>query len=628
MVTILSLVVGSLFIAPPLAIKYHYEQDGNEFVLAQLKTYRDEVYSYLPRAREVYDGRFPPTDLSLEGYKATPFGSVPPLLLGGLIYVFRGDMNAAYLAAQFIFSAIIFALLYLTGRYLFNSWRWALFFSAVGALTPALINVFNFDFKGDLKILFDYTVKQFVPFVRTQIDKLRLARIDEPLLTYPIYWAAILTFLIFWKKPSVKMALSTAVLSGLLVYTYVHHWIYWTIFIGLTFLYAFWRRGTNQKLFKNYCVLLGFLAIVLLPFFVNFWLFNQNPGSVDASYRFTVFETRELGIGPRHYKDYVAYLILAILVWLAFFKKPRKIDGEDWWRPKEWGVIFLALIGAIVVARNIQVVLGETITPAKWDNAFSPAFFIIFIALIYDFFKRWSRQAPVIGKWSGRILVLLSVLVFAKYAVNPISIYSNPNPETLAYYKFPNEVVDSWRWINNNLESEPKILTPSYVTSMYLMSYTSARPFVPRGLLSLASNFEIEERFLIANKFFQVPPADLRMQLAGEFDRGCSAFDCFPDTGINLNKPLFQLYGGWFENRKLKDFLNDRDLTEARDRKLDELLTRYKNLEADWEKVDIDYIYYGPWEKQLNGGRTFWGNPSLKLVYENTEVQIYKLLNK
>ncbi|GEM_PF-1066356 len=606
--------VGTLFILPPLGIWKHFAANnqpfdvapldkalgkqgkllrsaqGKPFVLGTLGAYRDELYSYLPRAREIYDGHFPPAELSLDKQGPTPFNALPSLALAGLITLFGGNINLAYLAAQFIFSAIIFILLYFLGKILFQSKSWAFFIAFTGALTPFLINVFNFDFKDDLKILFDYTAKQFLPFVRTQVDKLRLARIDEPLLTYPIYLSAILAFLNFWKNPRLRYAILAAIPAGLLAYTYAHHWIYWTIFIGLGFIYSTINLKKQFTRFRGYFVLLAVLFLILIPYFVNYFNFQSSPNAVDAGYRFTVFHGRELGIGKENIADHIVYLVLAGLVWLFYFKKPRE-------ETRHWGWVFLMMIAAILVARNIQLVLGAAPTPSKWDNTFSPVFYLIFFSLIYELIKRWEAISPKVKTIAPVVLAVLSGLVVAKYAFNAVAIFAKPQNEILQYYQLPGGVAESWDWINKNLPGEPKIISPSYDTNLYLMTYTSARSFVPRGLLSLASNFEIEERYLTAHKLFGAVPA--------------------------IEKDLFNLYGGWFEKRSLGDYLNYR--YPSAEPKIKELTGRYENIGADWLDIDAQYVYYGPWEKKLGGKADFSRNLNLILIYQNPNVTIYKI---
>ena len=91
LVCFLSLVVGILFIGPPLAIGNYFNNHDHEFVLSQLKTYRDEVYTYVPRAREIYDGHFPPSDIFSDKPGPTPLNALPPLIFALFLFFLNGN---------------------------------------------------------------------------------------------------------------------------------------------------------------------------------------------------------------------------------------------------------------------------------------------------------------------------------------------------------------------------------------------------------------------------------------------------------------------------------------------------------------------------------------------------------
>ncbi len=137
-----ALLVGFLYILPPLFVKAHLEKSGQVFAL-NFDVYRDELF-YLSRAREIYDGHFPPSDLYYNGKKPTVQNPLPSLILAGLIYLWKGNIVIAYLTAQFIFTPIIFLLLYILGKQLFQSPLWAIAFAYITVLTPMALRVLNF----------------------------------------------------------------------------------------------------------------------------------------------------------------------------------------------------------------------------------------------------------------------------------------------------------------------------------------------------------------------------------------------------------------------------------------------------------------------------------------------------
>ncbi|TSC89687.1 MAG: hypothetical protein G01um10143_177 [Parcubacteria group bacterium Gr01-1014_3] len=138
-----AILVGLLYIAPPLIVKYHLQKDGRVFAL-NYEVYRDELF-YLSRAREIYDGHFPPSDLHFDEQRPTVQNPIPSLILAGMIALTGGNIHTSYLIAQFVFTPIIFLLFYWLGTLLFKESHWAILFAFVGVLTPIAMRILNFN---------------------------------------------------------------------------------------------------------------------------------------------------------------------------------------------------------------------------------------------------------------------------------------------------------------------------------------------------------------------------------------------------------------------------------------------------------------------------------------------------
>lgn len=134
--------VGLLYIAPPLIVNYHLQKNGRVFAL-NYEVYRDELL-YLSRAREIYDGHFPPSDLHFDEQRPTVQNPIPSLILAALIAIAGGNVHAGYLITQFIFAPMIFLIFYWLGKNLFGSAIWPVFFAYVGILTPIALRILNF----------------------------------------------------------------------------------------------------------------------------------------------------------------------------------------------------------------------------------------------------------------------------------------------------------------------------------------------------------------------------------------------------------------------------------------------------------------------------------------------------
>lgn len=616
-VILTAVLVGLIYSLTPLMVWKHFHDSGERFVLAQFKTYRDSLYTYLPRAREIYDGHFPPGEIFASKQAPTVQNFLPTLLFSAFIFLFRGNMNLAYLGAQFFFSGIIFIILYLLGWILWRSRPWAIFLGLVGTLTPIVTKLPFIKWHG-LSEFMAFFVNNFIPLVKTEFDQLYLARIDEPLLTYPIYFLAILAFFIFWQKPSRWRAIFAGAAAGLIFYTYFHHWVYWVVVLGILFLYVLFFARKNKALFRNYLILLAALCLVAAPYFINYLRFSGSVAAQDFVYREGVTYGRSLGIAAENLADYAVYLGLAIATYFLYWKNNR---GK--------AVLFFGLILAMAVVWNVQLVVGYSPVPQFYRRSISPVIFIILFDFIYTLAQKVEISKPGLKKTAAAILAILSLFVVVKKVVNIAEIEHKIQPALLDYYNFPSEVARSWDWINADLGKEPTVLSPSTMTSLYLATYTSARPFLPTAFATLLPMREIEDRYLLAHKIFGVTEETLRQRLAGKVPADCEGYQCFPDKMSNLNDSFGHIYGNYFPSRYLNfhDFVfggNGDLIAEKRAEKIDELLARYRQLKIDWKSLEADYVYVGPMEKQI-GIADPSHSKNLKLVYQNSLVEIYQV---
>ena len=136
--------VGILYVAPLLAIKGHLQERGEPFVLS-LGASQGELF-YLGRAREIYDGHYPPVDLHFDKQETTILNAIPSLVLASSMFFSGGNTTTAYLMVLSIFPGISLLLFYYLGKkYLFYSSAWALFFAFVAVLTPIAFRILNFN---------------------------------------------------------------------------------------------------------------------------------------------------------------------------------------------------------------------------------------------------------------------------------------------------------------------------------------------------------------------------------------------------------------------------------------------------------------------------------------------------
>jgi len=587
-----ALLIGLIYIGPQLFIRSALVESGKPYVLIQDANHSDEINAYAPRVREVYDGHWPATDVYFESNLPSVFPALPSLFMGTFIYLAGGNINFAYLAALFVFTGAIFLLFYWLAQILVGNKRWSLFLALVGILTPVAIHLPR-AFKS-LGLFADIILKNFYPLINTPLNKLFFARFDDPLLTYPLYLLAIITFILFWRENNRSRAIWAGIFAGLLFHTYFHYAFYWAVVLALLFLYLLIFKRTEPERMKNFIILLAITALVASPYFINYIRFNSLDWAQDYVYRIGT----EVGRGIRFasvWFDYLFYLIIGIWIYFTYWKL-----GDEVRRPK--AVLFWTFLLAAFIVWNIQLVTGFVPYPHNWRRAVSPVLFVTIISLISETVNR-RQFGPAVKKSAAVVLIVAIALLLVK-KINNVLTFAKPTEQVLSEYTFNPSIVDSWRWINENLEREPKIFSPSFQTSTYLTTYTSARPFLVIGANTPAPNRDIENRYLEVNKLLGIFPALLKERLT-------------------VSEDYFYLYSSYFREKSF-DYAFTSSKKTIPPEKIDELINRYQSLEARWDDIDADYVYYGPWEKEM-AKYGFAADPRFELIYKNLEVEIYKI---
>lgn len=455
-----------------------------------------------------------------------------------------------------------------------------------------------------------YFVKQFFPLVNTQIERLYLARFDYPLLVLPVFLLAIIGLYSFWKNPDKKTALGAGLSASLLFYFYFHYWVYWAVVIGLLLAYVLIFERKDRALIKNFLILIGVYSAASLPYFINYLLFALSGSSHEYALRLGVAEGREFGLATLGFA-YLAYALLAAVSYFLYWRKDNKKAVMIW-----------AFLAAAAIVWNIQLITGFVPAPNNWRRTISILLYVICALILYDLTQLLIRRFPALKKIALGAVILLTVFVATKKINNVWAIWRDPESRILESYRFSKDLTDSWSWINSNLGKEPKIISNSFMTSLYLNAYTSARPFLPLGNQTSQPNINIEDRFLTAEKIFGVNAETLRATLLSTLPLKCSSDPCPPNSEDNLRKNLWHLYSQYFRQTAINGYLaNPGSISPAF---ADSLVKKYGDTKIDWAKLNGQYIYLGLWEGQLSNPN-FDTNKIMKLVYQNPSVRIYQV---
>lgn len=607
--------VGALYVAPQALIWRKLNDLNKSYLVVQLTDHGDEAFGTVSRAREIYDGRFPPGDLYLDENAPTPFGPfpIPLIIFSGFLYLSGGDMNTAYVSAHFVIPIILFLIFYAFSWLIIRSRAWSLTVAFLCTLTP-IFNHLPAAFASVREFL-NIAAKNFYPGIQTPLPDLFLGRIEDPMLTFLIFVPAIMALWWFWRAPSPKRGIVAGAALAALYYTYFHYWTYMTVVAGLLMLYALVNVKKDPRRAKSSLLLTLTTAVLTIPYWINYFQLRNLPGVDEYIGRVGIVTGRYFHfIKPFPIVfDYAVYLALAALVYWLFYRKLRDTRSA---------IFYWISLAAAVIVWNVQLVLGYTVHPDHWIRPISAIIFLIILHSVFTLSQ--------IYKWNQRRLIAIFILAIAllltKKTINA-AIFINPPQEILNKYTFNSNLIDAFRWINRNLPGEPKIISPSFVTELYLKNETSARPYLVGGMTSSASNSLIEERFLIAYKLFGVASEKIALSFEYDLDKICARYDCAGGEHhavSNLSDQssyMYLSYYKYFPGRPVQE--RYRYITEE---KAAELLDRYRGLWVGWNDVDAEYVFWGPWEKALSKF-----NPAevsvLELVYKNDSVEIHRIKN-
>lgn len=603
---LLAVVIGLLQILPGFFLRESIEQSGRAYLPLQMTHHGDSTIFYLPRAQEVADGHFPPSDPHIEENKSSAFVYPPlPQLVFGSLIALVGDTTDAYMVLSFIFTALLFLSFYWMGYIFLNNRLGAVFIGVLGTLTPIAIHLPKAFFSPQL--FADIILKNFIPIVRTKLHDLFLARIDDPLLTLSLFTVTFTLLYLFWRKPTVAKAIGLGLCEGLLFYTYLYYWLFIAMMMASLLAYdIFFERRKN---FICWVALFLTCALAAVPYILNSLEFRALPQAADVVARVGL----ESGRGFRFsvWPDYLAYIGLGALTVLL-------LKGERLTKS-----FFLIALWAMLLGWNLQIFIGFNVQPDHWPKAFGLPIFILSALLLANVLSRFSEQIKKLPRHTTVVVVMVLIsLLIGKKAVNAFS-FIQPDEVFETAYTFPADIMQSWRWLNEHTPKEAVILSNSFITSTYLSGYTATNPYLPQSQNTLASNYEIEQRFLTVNKIFGTSYAQMEMLLSPKGNLVCKE-TCAPHTTLNLVKTPFYLYSQVYNPQAKFDALVTKHNYALPAEKIKELLERYQGIKLDWSNFTGNYLYYGPWEREI-AGENFQPRSNFELVYKEGEVEIYKL---
>ena len=583
---LISIVVGGIYVSHHFFIPRVIDSLREAYYPVTLQAYFDEASFYGHRAHAAYLGQWNLGDIHTAEYEGGPalMPLLSPVVLGFLGRI-SGSMARGFIISDFIFPAAIFFLIYAicyeltsrrTGSLLASSLF--LFIPTIGVSLPPV----SWTHINEM-------MRAFFPFGFGE-STLFFSNFEDPKITFLFFTFALWVLVRALKEKTPRRAIFGGIGFGLLFYVYLYAWATFVVTLALLFILLLCLKDNDRAVIVLKVLLIGFG--VSIPYWINLAGLYQLPQGHEIAAR----AGREISHALRVATVWKSYVRIAVLMpLLAFFV--LKDDGA-----RRWKIILVsAFLLSYAVVVNVQVVTGFNIHPDHWYRVqFLPVMLAVFLLLAaaYDGLARGRMR--MIGKWTAFafLVYFLAGQAYYQYALSSDAAYAKN-------FVVPRARMEAYQWLSEHTSKGSVVAAFSFETNRELPLHTHNKIYVPHGLLTIAPDEEIWDRFFFVNRLFGVLPDEFRKRIK----EGSVAYYLFEERYTS------QEFDSAFRE-------SERRFPQSL---IDEKTRQY---EAHVESKDVtpryqlDYVYTD--ERDGGYGMILDDVVWLEKVYDNGTIKIYK----
>ena len=536
--------------------------------------------------RDFKDGHFIPTDFHTfehkdKGiYKFDPM----PIMMVGVFSKILSSVEAAFIFSDFFFPPLIFILLVFLAFILTKNENISIAASLAVITASKAFHIYR-------PALWPGIMYEFI--TKGLWSPLFFSRLMNPEASYIFFALAVIFVYFSLSKQEYKYTILAGIFFGLLFNVYLYYWTFIIAGLSILLFILLIKNKKDIKInIKKYATIIGIGLVMSIPFWVNHFRIKSNP-----EYFLDLFI--RLGLEFGRYIDGYTMPFIAILLLFSFLYKN-----------KDFNFYFMAsfFAGGIILI-NSQIITGFSLYSSHWiDMVMNSWTAIMFFVLISRFLAKFrktkrARYWPNIIEWA----LIFLIITHAAWVQARFSFESKDS------YSISNEEKDLFSWVDKNTPNDSVIMAASLKYNNMIPGLTHSNIFFPYSNPTLASTKEIEDRFLITFKLYDMPVeyvetqfSDVRkvnsiedkLQMYIFYSTNCSVirkgFYTYPDPDCNkaLNEPTINKY---------KELKFDKSL-----------LFRYR----------LDYVLVTPFERQFTNELAY---PFLEKVFWNKDFILYKV---
>lgn len=440
---------------------------------------------------------------------------------------------------------------------------------------------------------------------------------------YPVFVLFLIALWQWLRAPlSKKTTIFLIVATVLTFYIYTYLWQLAVVFLGLFFLY--FLRQKEYRLVGR-LVFIGLITLVLSsPLFVYTWKQISHPFYWDTMERIGLVYTHV----PTALVLYSGKWIISLtLLWYVLYYFVKTVRENTQYKKIS---LFFGLLGfSLIITGLSNVFMGKELETMQHIDRFSKIWFVMsaltwlyFVKTNYVLVKeKFGKYTYIFGFIVCLILLGGSRHYFAGEVFNLVP-KINSDKHALKYQS----VIQSLQWLENT-EKEPVVIwsdSPE-VNSMVPVVTKHYVLFANYGILHLLSSKEVEERYLIARYFDTLTVVDLQANVR-EYAGSAHALH-----KANTNNRWVKIcHFAHLETMSVVDDCGQitSSVTLLGDSYFADLLSKHKMIQSDilgyLAKYQITYMVK---DKSVNSNFAPEKIPGTKKVYEDVQIQVYKVVN-
>ena len=541
---------------------------------------------YTAGVREVLEGNFLPSDLAVVEHKEESFFYPPlPFMVMALFTVLVGGVFSALIMADVVFSALAFFLFYVIARRLLKSDHLAVVCSLVFVFFYRFFIPVGF---SSFSSVFDHVVHNLF-YTGGTPAYLWFARFVHPQIPMVLFLGFLGVLFVAFEQRKRWQFLTAGLLFGLMFYSYFYLWTFVAAFLGILFVVLYVQKKKTLSMSVLFSGIVG--VIVGIPYLIHFYFVS----GADLALR--------SGVEVGRFVEPISVVYAVLVVLLIVFTRIRNNAA-----------VFLAsLMAAGIVALNVQLLFGYTVQNNHWNSR------IIVSVLILLFFYGFSRLLHFFRATSYRVLfwpvvILLFTMAIHLQVQEVISVH-----DAVHFSPAEQQLLD---WMSNTFTPDDVLLSSDLRWNVLIPAYTAGNVYFPYGAMTLSSDEEMQERFVLTYKFLGKSVDEVQKQLTAN-----SAYT----RSARSDLPLDKNYNSFLRSYIFVDTIYPvkvgvfRKMHVYNSTLVDALIMRYEAEEfsvANLFKYKVDYVLLVGDERKLQSGLVNdlrQQGYNMTMVFENDE---------